>query len=67
MYTAKCPLCGCLHNVPAFDGEESAAVQCISCRGWFHFTERIGLGLAGSPGQYGTRVADRMNATPDAR
>ena len=61
MHTAKCPLCGCLHNVPAFDGEESVAVQCISCRGWFHFTERDGAG------EYGTRVADRMNATPDAR
>jgi len=54
MHTANCPLCGCVHNVPMFFGSESPAVQCISCRAWFHFT--------GTDGKtFGTRLADRMS------
>jgi len=53
-HVAKCPLCGCVHNVPFFEGKESEAVRCINCSAYFHYTAR----KAG--GDFGTRLADRM-------
>lgn len=35
MATTKCALCGCVHIVPMFDGDESETVTCMACKGRF--------------------------------
>lgn len=61
MFTAECPLCGCVHNVLHFDGKESEEQRCMSCSGGFHFVRPSKAGA-----DFTTRVANRMNqAAPE--
>lgn len=60
--TASCPMCTARHVVPYFQGKESDAITCITCRGVYTIVAPAKAG-----GEFTTKIHRSMLAEPEQK